>query len=135
MNEVAVQLQAEIAVGNAPLKPLTKARLKERVDKRLTQLSDVLEKDDLYAEKIRRATFKDLTVAEAILVDKWLLLNDQPTQIIDHTERKKLDELLPALTLELQRRGFTASAQERTLQIVVPPTKENDVPVLGQPNS
>ena len=98
---------------------LTKKTLQARVDKRLSQIGEILDKDDLFAEKVRKASFKDITVAEAILVDKWLLLNNEPTQIISHEERRKMDELLPALTAELARRGVKAELTERKAVVVL----------------
>ena len=111
---------------------ISKKTLQERVNRRLQQLADVLEKDQLFEEKVRDAKFKDIAIAEAILIDKWLLLNDQPTQIIGYEERKKLDELLPALTAELQRRGFSATleAKAASMTVNVPAT----VPALALEN-
>lgn len=118
------------------LSATTKQHLKERVDKRLAQLAEVLDKDELFANKVRAASFKDITVAEAILIDKWLLLNDQPTQIVSYEERRKMDELLPALTAELQRRGFTATIEAKTASLTVhpPDTVQVEAAVVPAPN-
>lgn len=49
---------------------------------------------------------KDLAIAAGILLDKAQLLKGQPTQILTHAERAKMDELLPMVIKECQRRGI-----------------------------
>ncbi len=94
-----------------------------RVDGQLERLQDYLDKDGTFEGKLEKSTFKDIMVAQAVLVDKLLLLDGQPTQIIGTAERSKLDELLPALHKEIQRRGLSATLTERTrtAELTLPP--------------
>ena len=132
MAELSAVVKAETHQGN-PGHSITKKTLQARVNKRLGQLAEILDKDDLFAEKVRRATFKDITVAEAILVDKWLLLNNEPTQIVSHEERRKLDELLPALVGEMERRGFSARIEAHSASMTVTPPATVQVTAVSNP--
>lgn len=49
---------------------------------------------------------KDLMRTAAIAYDKKRLALEQPTQIVDTTVRRSLDELWPALVAEAERRGL-----------------------------
>jgi DNA-binding CsgD family transcriptional regulator len=60
--------------------------------------------DDVVAEQ---ASLRDLALAATALIEKRQLVRGEPTQIISDLERKKLNELLPALIAEGQRRGIT----------------------------
>lgn len=52
------------------------------------------------------ASFRDLAMGTAQLVEKKQLVDGLPTQIISDVERKKLNELAPLLIAEMQRRGI-----------------------------
>ena len=56
------------------------------------------------------ASARDSAVIAGIAIDKSLLLKGEPTQIMGHEERKKLEELAPALLAEIKRRGLTIPA-------------------------
>ena len=53
-----------------------------------------------------RMSGKDLVVSAAVLIDKRQLLKGQPTAIVSTEARKNLDELLPAVMKEAERRGL-----------------------------
>lgn len=53
------------------------------------------------------ASYRDLALGTAALLEKKQLIDGQPTQIISDHERKKLHELAPVLIAEFQRRGLT----------------------------
>ena len=56
------------------------------------------------------APLRDLAMCFGILHDKRQLLMGQPTQILSVTERKELNELIPDIIAEAQRRGITIDA-------------------------
>jgi hypothetical protein len=62
---------------------------------------------------LSESKIKDVGVFAGIALDKTLLLDGSPTQIIGHAEQKKLDELLPALLNEVKRRGTMVELTER----------------------
>ena len=49
---------------------------------------------------------RDLAVTFGILLDKKRLLQGEPTQILDDARRRTLDELLPHVLKEAERRGL-----------------------------
>jgi hypothetical protein len=55
---------------------------------------------------IADAKLRDKMVAFGILVDKLQLLSGQPTQRLDISDRRKMDELIIALLAEAKRRGM-----------------------------
>lgn len=55
---------------------------------------------------LSEASARDLMMGIAMLTEKRQLLRGEPTQIISDLERKKLNELLPALLAESQRRSL-----------------------------
>jgi hypothetical protein len=56
---------------------------------------------------IAKASLKDKAIAFGILTEKRQLLAGEPTQIVSFEERRKIPEMLLALSAELQRRGRT----------------------------
>lgn len=56
---------------------------------------------------------KDVAVFGGIALDKSLLLEGAPTQIIGTAEQKKMDELLPEILKEIKRRGSSVELTER----------------------
>lgn len=57
------------------------------------------------------ASFRDLALGSAAMIEKRQLLRGEPTQIISDHERKKIHELFPALIAEAQRRGLTVEGE------------------------
>ena len=68
---------------------------------------------------------RDLGVLLGIATEKVLLLEGSPTQIIGQAEQKKLEDLMPALLMEVKRRGVKAELTERTVTVDVPAVKPN----------
>jgi hypothetical protein len=57
------------------------------------------------------ASFRDLALGTAAMIEKRQLLRGEPTAIISDHERAKLHELLPLVIAEAQRRGLTIEGQ------------------------
>jgi hypothetical protein len=74
------------------------------------------------------ASFRDLALGTAAMIEKRQLLRGEPTAIISDAERAKLHELLPLAIAEAQRRGLTIEGQvtEKTLNLL-------DVPRASPP--
>jgi hypothetical protein len=53
------------------------------------------------------ASARDLMLGLGVMIEKRALLRGEPTQIVSDHERKKLNELVPLLIAEAQRRGRT----------------------------
>lgn len=72
--------------------------IEDRMGKALEYMDDVA---------FSTASLRDLALAFGILHDKRQLLLGQPTQILTVQERKDLNDLLPEIVQEAQRRGIT----------------------------
>ena len=66
---------------------------------------------------LRETKLKDIGILLGISTEKVLLMAGQPTSIVEHAERQKLDELLPALMNEVKRRGASVQLTERKAEI------------------
>ena len=86
------------------------------------RLVDYLKQGDRFERLLADSKVKDVTVMLGILTDKLLLLEGQPTAIIGHEQHKKMDDLLPVLMHEMQRRGMKAELTERKAVVTVAPT-------------
>ncbi len=106
-----------------PIRPdrLLHPELEGRITRHIDLLNHYLD-DKTFYQKLDKATFKDLMVAQAVLVDKLNLVQGNPTTIVGHQDRAKLDVLLPKLMAELSRRGLTLHATQQTATITLPPT-------------
>ncbi len=100
------RMRAEFA---APMQEMRKLSLKEMTDQIESKIGLTLSGMDEYA--VATASFKDQAIALGILVDRHQLLMGRPTQIIDQTQRMQLQQLLPAVLAEAQRRGITVDVQ------------------------
>lgn len=56
---------------------------------------------------VSQAGFKDLSIAMKIFIENHQLLSGKPTMILDHTTRQTVNQLLPQLVAEANRRGLT----------------------------
>jgi hypothetical protein len=102
--------------GRALLKRLETRYLNLKTEVRALKTGEIL---DMIGEKIHlagqylddhamaEASARDLMLGMSALVEKRQLLRGEPTQIISDLERKRLTELLPLLSAEMQRRGIT----------------------------
>lgn len=93
--------------------PVVEATRKVTTDTLLESLGNVAQKiiDSIDPLDIEEASLKDKTIAFGILVDKRQLLSGQPTQILSVEERRNLDQLLPALIAEAEKRGLVTDAE------------------------
>ena len=84
------------------VRQVTQKSLLDGIEQKMAQCLDY--RDDVaFASAPRR----DLALTFAIMHDKRQLLLGQPTQILTVQERKDLNELLPDIIAEAQRRGVT----------------------------
>lgn len=84
------------------LRKVKSAELLGKIEDRLSVLLDAMT-----PEKIAAAPLRDQAVTFGILSEKRQLLRGEPTQIIDDGERRQLNELIPLVLKEAQRRGMT----------------------------
>lgn len=56
---------------------------------------------------VSQASFKDMSIALGLMIDRHQLVSGKPTMILDHTTRLQLHESLPMLIAEATRRGIT----------------------------
>ena len=104
----------------------SKEHLKERWHTLSGRLMDyLLEKNpktglDNLELLLRETKLKDIGILLGISTEKVLLMAGQPTSIVGHEERQKLDELLPALMNEIKRRGASIELTERKAQVKLP---------------
>ncbi len=66
---------------------------------------------------IKGAPVKDRAILMGIAIEKRQLLRGEPTQILTFEERKKLDELLPAVLREAKRRGMTLDLTPDSVEV------------------
>ena len=67
--------------------------------------------DAITDQKLAATSAEKLAVVAGIATDKHLLLTGQPTAIFGVEDRRKLHELIPALTAEAKRRGLTIEGE------------------------
>jgi hypothetical protein len=97
-----------------------KEELKAGVQRLSQRLMDYLLDGDRLERLMAETKLKDLGVLLGITTEKLLLLEGQPTSIISHDDHRKMDEVLPALLKEIQRRGVKADLTERKVSLTVP---------------
>jgi len=61
--------------------------------------------DAITPEKLTEAKARDLAIISAVGVDKWQLLRGQPTQRMEISDRREMNELMKLLVEESKRRG------------------------------
>ena len=98
---------------------MTKESLESVITKRLNFI-DAWLTDDKFREKLEDAKFNQIAVYEGVLIDKLMALKGVQTQGFAVQEQRKLDEMLPALMVEMKRRGLTATLTERKAVLNVP---------------
>jgi hypothetical protein len=114
---VMKQIQKRIAAKRGKLergtvKPLSH---KELVNTLEQKLSMALEYIDDFA--LSGASAKDLSSTADVLNKNLQLVKGLPTQIVSHAERKKLNELLPALIAEAEKRGVPLKPIDGIFQV------------------
>ena len=114
--------------GKAILKRLETRYLNVKTEIRSLKTSEILamigEKIHLAGQylddhSMAEASARDLMLGMSALVEKRQLLRGEPTQIVSDFERKRLNELLPLLSMEMQRRGITFDGRliEKTVHV------------------
>lgn len=88
--------------------------IEDRIGRALGYLDDFV---------LSKATAKDLAITLGILLEKRQLLRGEPTQILSVEERQGLNELLPKLIAEAQRRGLSIDVTTGSA-MVLPPSVE-----------
>ena len=63
--------------------------------------------ESLTESEIKKSSVRERVTAISAFVEKRALLRGEPTQIVTHEQRQKLDDLLPELIKEAKRRGIT----------------------------
>lgn len=97
---------------------ITPQILEEIVEEKVRTIANYLTPDKL-RDKLADASLKEIAIYEGTFVDKLLLLRGQPQLIVSMQHQKKLDEIMPALIQEIQRRGLKAELTERKAVITV----------------
>lgn len=94
---------------------ITKESLERRTSRRLNVLDRYLT-DEMLHQLLSQSSLKEIGIYEGIMMDKMLVLKGQPTVIIGNAERAEIENVLPRLLRELNRRGLTATATERKVE-------------------
>lgn len=99
-------------------------RTKEMIDAMRGKITLALQ--FMNPQALAEATGRDLAMIVGILVEKMQLLKGEPTQIISNSERKQMDQLVPALLKEAARRGIAlpAAVVGQTLEHQAPERKQ-----------
>lgn len=84
------------------LKNLTTSKMIQQLNEKIGMALEYM--DDF---SFSNASLRDLTIGLGILIEKKQLLSGEPTQILSVEERKNINELLPYLIKETNRRGIT----------------------------
>jgi len=87
---------------------LRRVTVKSLVEKLETLQDAIL--DSFTLEDIHKASLRDRAITFGVLVDKGLLLNGQPTQIVSFGERETFSELVRQVLKEASKRGITIDA-------------------------
>ena len=99
--------EVELIKSGAPEKPFAKITLDTKyfLDQLEEKLAMTLE--SLTEAEIKKSSVRERVVAISAFVEKRALLRGEPTQIVTHEQRQKLNDLLPELIKEAKRRGIT----------------------------
>jgi hypothetical protein len=107
-----------------PAQKFTKDELKAGVQRLSQRLVHYLNEGNRMERLMAKSSLKELSVMLGILTEKMLLLEGQPTQIISQQQHQKIDQVMPALLQELQRRGLKGEMVERKMTVTVPSAEE-----------
>lgn len=66
---------------------------------------------------LRETKLKDIGVLLGIATEKVLLMEGHVAPTMGHDEKRKLDEFLPEILKEIQRRGATIQMTERKAEV------------------
>ena len=99
---------------------ISKESLERRIARRLNVLDRFLT-DTKLLELLSESKLREIGIYEGIMMDKSLILKGQPNVIIGNADRVQIDNVLPRLLQELQRRKLTTTASERRIEFVSTP--------------
>jgi len=114
-------LAEPIPNSSEPTKRYNRDYLKDRWQTLSGRMMDWLHQGNRLEDMMAETKLRDIGVMLGIATEKVLLLEGQPTSIIGQAESKKLEDLIPALLLEVKRRGIKADVTERKVSLEVPP--------------
>lgn len=109
--EVARALEMMAGAAEMPAERLDSAYFLEEVERKLA-----LGLASLTPVKIAGASVGDLQKLVSMLVEKRALLRGEPTQIVSHRERRRIDEVLPMLVAAAQKRGVVLDLTARVVE-------------------
>lgn len=116
--ELPLTLQTkDVSSSTSLTKKYNKDYLKDRWTSLSGRMMDWLNDGDRLETLMADTKLRDIGVMLGIATEKVLLLDGSPTQIIGQAEQKKLEDLLPALMMEVKRRGATVQLTERKADI------------------
>lgn len=76
---------------------------------------------DHLTEKLEKATFSQVAIGLGIAQDKIMALRGEPSVVVGYAERRKMDELLPLLAKELEKRQLTVTATIKPQEVPTAP--------------
>lgn len=83
----------------------------EQLEKKIAELIGHMTEDKMAAAGVR-----ELSTAISQLIEKRALLRNEPTQIVSHEQRMKLEELVPELIAEVKKRGMVIDGFAKELE-------------------
>lgn len=111
-DEVAATIDKMSGTARMPGERLDGAYFLEEIERKLA-----LALSSLTMEKIAGATVGDLQKLVSMLVEKRALLRGEPTQIVSHRDRLRIDEVLPMLVDAAKKRGVTLDMTARVVEV------------------
>lgn len=106
INGIRAQMSREFVAPMQELRKVTQGRLQALTDDRLDRVLEAV--DD---NAIRGAGLRDKAYAADRLFNMRQLMRGEPTSILSVDDRRTLNNLLPALLAEAQRRGVTLEGE------------------------
>lgn len=108
-------------LGTAPAKrKYAKEELRGDVQWLSQRVMTWLLEGDRLERMLCETKLKDIAVVMGITTEKLLLLEGQPTQIVSQQQQTTMDQALPLLLAEMQRRGVKTEVRERSVTITQP---------------
>lgn len=99
--------EVELIKSGAPAKPFANVTLDTKYFLEQIEEKLAMTLESLTESEIKKSSVRERVTAISAFVEKRALLRGEPTQIVTHEQRQKLDDLLPELIKEAKRRGIT----------------------------
>lgn len=113
---LARRLRTRMQGVSAEMRAVKTKELVHKLDERINHAIGYMD-DYIMGE----ASFRDLALGTAQLIEKRQLLKGEPTQIVSLDERRSLNELVPLLVKEAARRGITIEGEAKDVTPVALP--------------